>query len=198
MAIELGAAALGFNFFPPSPRYIAPQSARAIIQRLSPFVTAVGIFANETDGAHIAAVARQAGVTAVQLHGPASPLPGHGPAAEALDDYTVIQAIAVWKGFKPELLQHLKANAFMLDAFDPALPGGTGKTFDWSVAREAKKYGALVLAGGLNAENVGQAIREVRPYAVDVASGVESAPGKKDREKLRAFFAAVAEADRAH
>ena len=195
LAVELGAAALGFNFFPPSPRYIAPRSARAIIRRLPPFVTAVGIFANESDGAHVAAVASQAGVTAVQLHGPASPLPG--PVAEALDAYTVIQAIAVWKGFKPELLKHLKANAFLLDAFDPARHGGTGKTFDWSVARKAKKYGALILAGGLTAENVGQAIREVRPFAVDVASGVELAAGKKDVDKLRAFFVAVAEADQA-
>jgi phosphoribosylanthranilate isomerase len=195
LAAGLGAAALGFNFYPPSPRHIAPQAARSIISRLPPFLTAVGIFANETDGARVAAVAREAGVTAIQLHGPASPLAG--PSAEALDDYTIIQAVAVWKGFKPEILQHLKANAFMLDAFDPVLMGGTGKTFDWSVAREAKKYGALILAGGLTPDNVGQAIREVRPFAVDVASGVESSPGIKDPEKLRAFFAAVAEADQA-
>jgi phosphoribosylanthranilate isomerase len=193
LAAALGAAALGFNFYPPSPRYIAPQTARVIIRKIPPFVTAVGIFANETDGAHVAAVAREAGVTAIQLHGPASPMAG--PRAEALDNYTVIQAIAVWEGFKPEVLQHLKANAFMLDAFDPVLQGGTGKTFEWSVAREAKKYGPLILAGGLTAEIVGQAIRKVRPFAVDVASGVESAPGKKDPDKLRAFFAAVAEAD---
>jgi phosphoribosylanthranilate isomerase len=162
---------------------------------LPPFVTAVGIFANETDGAHVAAVAREAGVTAVQLHGPASLL--EGQIAEAFDSLTVIQAIPVGKGFNLESLQHLKANAFMLDAYDPVLPGGTGKTFDWSLARAAKKYGALILAGGLRAENVGHAIREVHPLAVDVASGVESSPGIKDPEKLRAFFAAVAEGDRA-
>jgi len=196
LAVELGAAALGFNFYPQSPRYIAPQAAREIIVRLPPLVMAVGIFANETDGAHIATIARAAGVTVVQLHGPASPLPG--PGSEGLDGFTVLHAIAVWKGFKPELLQHLKANAFLLDAFDPALHGGTGKTFDWSVAREAKKFGTIILAGGLTPENVGRAIREVEPYGVDVASGVESAPGIKDPAKLRAFFAEVAKAEKGH
>jgi phosphoribosylanthranilate isomerase len=196
LAVELGAVALGFNFYPPSPRFIAPQAARAIINKLPPFVVPVGVFANETDGAHIAAIAREAGVTTVQLHGPASPLPG--PSSEALEGFTVLHAIAVWKGFKPELLQHLKANAFLLDAYDPALHGGTGKTFDWTVAREAKKFGTIILAGGLTPENVGRAIREVEPYAVDVASGVESAPGIKDPVRLCAFFSAVAMADKGH
>ena len=193
LAAELGAAALGFNFYPPSPRYVAPQAARAIIRKMPPFVTAVGIFANETDSAHVAAIAREAGVTAIQLHGPATHMAGL--ASDALDAYTIIQALAVSKGFNPEVLQHLKANAFMLDAFDPVLKGGTGKTFDWSLARAAKKYGALILAGGLTPQNVSQAICEVRPFAVDVASGVESAPGIKDPTKLRAFLAAVADAD---
>jgi phosphoribosylanthranilate isomerase len=90
----------------------------------------------------------------------------------------------------------LKATAFLLDACHPTLRGGTGQTFDWNLAREAKKYGRIILAGGLTPENVGDAIHIVRPYAVDVASGVESSPGKKDPAKLRAFFAAVEEADR--
>ncbi len=84
----------------------------------------------------------------------------------------------------------------MLDAFDPDRLGGTGRTFDWSTAREAKQYGQIILAGGLTPENVARAVREVRPFAVDVASGVESAPGIKDAAKLRAFFTAVAEADK--
>lgn len=196
LAVELGASALGFNFYPPSPRYIAPPAARAIINKLPPLVTAVGVFANETDGAHVAAIAREAGVTTVQLHGQASPLPG--PDSEAFEDFTVLHAISVWKGFKPGLLEHLKADAFLLDAYDPALQGGTGKTFDWSLAREAKKFGTIILAGGLTPDNVGLAIREVRPYAVDVASGVESAPGIKDPYKLREFFSAVAKADERH
>jgi len=101
-----------------------------------------------------------------------------------------------YEGFKVEELGKLKPTAYLLDAFDPDRLGGTGKTFDWSAAREAKRYGPIILAGGLTPENVGRAVRVVRPFAVDVASGVESAPGIKDAAKLRAFFAAVAEADR--
>ena len=190
LAVELGAAALGFNFYPPSPRYIAPSAAAEIIRRLPPFVTLVGVFADETDAEHVAALAREAHVIAVQLHGPRFPEP-----SSALEGFPLIRAVAVREDFKPEELGHLKASAFLLDTFDPNLHGGTGRTFNWSMAREAARYGPIILAGGLTPENVGQAIREVRPFAVDVASGVESAPGIKDAAKFRAFFAAVEEAD---
>ena len=110
--------------------------------------------------------------------------------------FPLILAVPVGDDFSPESIRRFQASAFLLDAHDPKLLGGTGKTFDWSLAREAKRYGTIILAGGLRPENVAQAIREVRPYAVDVASGVESAPGFKDVAKLRAFFAAVKEADR--
>ena len=190
-AIELGAAALGFNFYPPSPRCIAPAAARYIIRRLAPLVMPVGVFADEEDAERVAGVARQAGVAAVQLHGPKYPkLDG------VLGDFLLIRAVAVGADFRAANLHGLQANAFLLDAFDPALHGGTGKSFDWSLAHEAKQYGPLILAGGLTPENVAQAIREVRPFAVDVASGVESAPGIKDQAKLRAFFLAVQAADR--
>jgi phosphoribosylanthranilate isomerase len=192
LAIELGAAALGFNFYQLSPRYVAPAAAREIILRLPPLITAVGIFANETDDCHVAGAASEAGVTAVQLHGPQFP-----PLEEALANFQLIRAVAVGDGFRPESLQDLPADAFLLDALDTSLLGGTGRPFDWSLAREANKFGTILLAGGLTPENVGEAIREVRPFAVDVASGVESEPGKKDPTKVRAFFAAVAEADKA-
>jgi phosphoribosylanthranilate isomerase len=194
LAVELGAAALGFNFYPPSPRYIAPAAAAEIIRRLPPFVTPVGVFANETDAEHVAALARVARVIAIQLHGPRFP-ESSGP----LEGFLLIRAVAVREDFRPDELGRLKANAFLLDTFDPNLHGGTGKTFNWSMAREAARYGPiiLILAGGLTPENVGEAIREVRPFAVDVASGVESAPGIKDAAKLRAFFAAVEEANTA-
>jgi phosphoribosylanthranilate isomerase len=107
-----------------------------------------------------------------------------------------VVAVAVREGFKPEELGKIKPSAYLLDAYDPDRLGGTGKTFDWNAAREAKQYGPIILAGGLTPENVARAVRQVRPFAVDVASGVESAPGIKDPAKLRAFFAAVAEADR--
>ncbi|HUU15133.1 MAG TPA: phosphoribosylanthranilate isomerase [Terriglobia bacterium] len=192
LAVELGAAALGFNFYPPSPRYIAPGAAAAIIRELPPLVTTVGVFADETDAARVAGVAREAGVTAIQVHGPRFPAAG---AQEEFRGFRLIRAVAMRDGFKPEELGTLKAEAFLLDAYDPNLRGGTGKTFDWDLAREAKRYGTIILAGGLTPENVGEAIRQVRPFAVDVASGVESAPGVKDPVKLEAFFRAVHEAE---
>jgi len=190
LAVELGATALGFNFYPPSPRYIAPAAAAEIIRRLPPFFTPVGVFADETDAEHVAALAREARVIAVQLHGPRFP-----EASGPLEGFLLIRAVAVREDFRPDELGRLKASAFLLDTFDPNLHGGTGKAFNWSLAREAARYGPIILAGGLTPENVGQAIREVRPFAVDVASGVESAPGIKDPVKLRAFSEAVEEAD---
>jgi phosphoribosylanthranilate isomerase len=193
LAVELGACALGFNFFRPSRRYIAPETAREIIEQLPPFVTAVGVFADETDGEAVVLVAQQAGVAVIQLHGPR--FPGPNP---VLESYPLIHGVAVKADFKPADLARLKAGAFLLDTFDAAAPGGTGKTFDWKLALEAKRYGTIILAGGLTAENVGAAIQAVRPYAVDVATGVESSPGRKDPAKLRAFFAAVEEAEEEH
>lgn len=190
LAVELGAAALGFNFYRPSPRYLDPRQARRIVTQLPPLVLAVGVFADETDGVKIAEVARAAGVSVVQLHGPKFPASNGG-----LENYRVIRAVSVRQSSNLSDLSHIAASAILFDTFDPEWRGGTGKTFDWSQAREAKRYGPIILAGGLTPENVGRAIREVRPYAVDVASGVESEPGKKDAVKLRAFFAAVEKAD---
>jgi len=220
VAVELGAAALGFNFYPPSPRYLAPAAARGIIRRLPPFVTAVGVFADETDAAHINAVADEAGVAIVQLHGPKF------PAEDTLGRYPVIRAVNIprapsfsgrlvrgllsqmLKGFYwlrtrasleetvAALIERNRKDTILLDTADPVLRGGTGRTFDWKVARRIAQYGPIILAGGLTPENVARAIREVRPYAVDVASGVESAPGVKDHAKLRAFFAELERADR--
>ncbi len=191
LAVELGAAALGFNFYPRSPRYIAPAEARKIIGRLPPFVTAVGIFADEQKSSSVLSTAREAGVTGVQLHGPRFPVLG-----EVAGEYPLILAVAVREGFRADNLRSFSANAFLLDTYDPELRGGTGRTFDWTACHEARHYGSIILAGGLTPENVGHAIREVRPYAVDVASGVESSPGKKDPAKMEAFFEVVATADR--
>jgi phosphoribosylanthranilate isomerase len=192
LAVELGASALGFNFYPQSPRYIAAADASGIIRLLPPFVMMVGVFAGEADVNHVTDVAREAGVNAVQLHNPGIA----DPVGPTLGSYPVIWTVAVANGFKPEDLKDLKMTAYLLDACHPTLRGGTGKSFDWTLAREAKKYGRIILAGGLTPENVGEAIHTVRPYAVDVASGVESSPGKKDPLKLKAFFGAVEQADR--
>lgn len=191
LAVELGAAALGFNFYIPSPRYIPPASARKIVMKLPPLVTAVAVFADETEDERVAGVAQEAGVTALQLHGAQLP-----PLDRVLANFKLIRAVAVTDGFQAESLRELRADAFLLDAYDPKLPGGTGKPFNWTLAREANRFGTIILAGGLTPENVGQAIREVRPFAVDVASGVEAAPGVKDAGKLQAFFREVERADR--
>lgn len=190
LATELGAAALGFNFYLKSPRVIAPAAAAAIIGTIPPFVVPVGIFADEPDGERLLAVAAEARVRALQIHGP------HLPELDKLrEHYPLILAVSVGADFQISSLGEIKASAYLLDAFDPQLRGGTGKTFDWSIAREAGRYGPVIVAGGLKPENVGEAIRAARPYAVDVASGVESTPGIKDAGKLRAFFAAVAETE---
>jgi indole-3-glycerol phosphate synthase / phosphoribosylanthranilate isomerase len=186
LAVELGATALGFNFYPASPRYLDPADAWAIIAKLPPFVTAVGIFGDETDADQVERVARQARVTAVQLHGPHFP-----PLDGALAEFAVIRAVSVGNGFHPEVLRDMGGGAFLLDTRDAKVLGGTGRAFDWSLARGANRYGTIILAGGLTPENVAQAIRQVRPYAVDVASGVEASPGIKDEMKLRQFFSAV-------
>jgi phosphoribosylanthranilate isomerase len=150
----------------------------------------VGVFADETSASHVVAAAQFAGVGALQLHGPRFP-----EITRALAGYFLIRAVAVRDRTSFDGLGRW-ANAYVLDGYHPTLLGGTGKTFDWKSARAVKRLGPIILAGGLTAENVGQAIREARPYAVDVAGGVESALGIKGPEKLRAFFAAVAEADR--
>lgn len=191
LSVELGAAALGFNFYEPSPRYIEPEAAAEIVAKTPPFVPAVGVFADETVGERVAAIARTASVSVIQLHGPRFPKD-----LESLRGYRIIRAIPVGPDFDPGMLQPLPLDAFLLDAFDPMRLGGTGKSIDWALARRATEQGkTIILAGGLSPANVGDAIRCVRPFAVDVASGVESAPGIKDPRRLRAFFAAVAAAD---
>lgn len=191
LAVELGAVALGFNFYPPSPRFIAPNAARSIIERLPLLVLPVGVYADETDSGRVAGIAHEAGVRAVQLHGP------HFPSSdETLAGYPIIRAVAVDDAFSVEMLRNIGGQTFLLDAYHPDLRGGTGTPFDWTLARKAAEYGTIILAGGLTPENVGRAISQVHPFAVDVASGVESVPGQKDPARLRAFFEAVREADR--
>lgn len=190
LAVELGASALGFNFYPPSPRYIDPAAARPIILKMPPLVAAVGIFADEPDDGHVARAAKKARVTVLQIHGPQFPrLDG------LLAEFQSIRGVAVMESFNPEELRSMGGDVFLLDAFDAKLLGGTGKPFNWALAREASRFGTIILAGGLTPENVGRAIREVRPFAVDVASGVESSPGVKNPGKLRAFFQEVNRAD---
>lgn len=192
LAIDEGAAALGFNFYPPSPRAVSPAEAWAIIRRLPPFVEAVGVFVNWSFAA-VDALARALRLDAVQLHGDESP----GVVAQCATAHRVIKAFQVGRGFRPAILaRYAEASAFLLDGSRARLRGGTGATFDWRIARRAGRYGDIILAGGITPENVAQAIREGRPFGVDVASGVELRPGKKDPARVRELMHAVARAAR--
>ena len=181
-AAEFGADALGFVFYRKSPRYIEPERAREIIAQLGPFVIPVGVFVNE-ERKKIKEIIDISGIEAVQLHGEESPF-----YCASFRGVKVIKAFRVSDEFDPEKLNDYTVDAFLLDAYSKAAYGGTGETFSWEMARRAKAFGRIILAGGLTPENVAQAIREVQPYAVDVSSGVEQSPGVKDREKMREFF----------
>ena len=193
LAEELGASMLGFNFYEKSPRAIAPADAWRIRKRLSEKTQPVGVFVNWKPQA-VLALARAIDLLAIQLHGDESPAQVSSYGGE----FNVIKALRVGPRFSATVFRRFdKSCMFLLDAAKQGQFGGTGKTFDWAVAQQAAKSRMVMLAGGLTPENVAEAILAVRPYAVDVASGVESRPGKKDPGKLRAFFSEVARANRA-
>ncbi|MBZ5501334.1 MAG: phosphoribosylanthranilate isomerase [Acidobacteriia bacterium] len=186
-ACEAGADFLGFNFYPGSPRYIAPAKARRIIRRLPKRIAVVGVFQDESEQS-VREIARTAGLGYLQLHGDEPP----AMVLRLARTWPVIKALRVGKSFRPaQLARYKKAAAFLLDGFDRHRRGGTGKTFDWKMARRAKRYGRIMIAGGLNPENVGEAVRAGNPWAVDVSSGVEAAPGKKDFVRMKAFVQAA-------
>jgi phosphoribosylanthranilate isomerase len=187
LSVDLGTSALGFNFYPPSPRAISPADAWSIIRRLPPFVEAVGVFVN-WPLLVVDALAKSLRLNAVQLHGGESP----EEVAELARTHRVIKAVQVGRGFRvASLARFRRADAILLDGFARGLHGGTGRTVDWKLARAARRYGRIILAGGLTPENIAEAIQVAEPYAVDVASGVEVRPGRKDPARLRALFDAV-------
>jgi phosphoribosylanthranilate isomerase len=191
LAIDVGADALGFNFHPPSPRSVTPAQAWEIIRKLPPMVMAVGVFVN-WPAAAVAALAKALHLGAVQLHGDEQPQ----DVRELAACFNVIKAFRMRPDFRIAMLASYRdASALLLDGFKDGLYGGTGHTADWNQARRASRYGRVILAGGIRAQNVAQAIAEARPYAVDVASGVESRPGKKDAGALREFMREVQNAN---
>lgn len=179
-AVNCGADAVGFIFYEKSPRYVAPEKAAEIICDLPPFVTPVGVFVNAP---HIDATVKLAGLRAIQLHGdePPEACLGH--------EVPVIRTLRVGSEFDALALRSYPVHMFLLDTARAGSYGGTGETFDWAKAREAKNYGRIILSGGLNPDNVREAIEQVAPYAVDTSSGVEAEPGKKDHKKVRDFLA---------
>jgi phosphoribosylanthranilate isomerase len=186
LALDLGADALGFNFYPPSPRFIEPATAREIIRRLPPLAVTVGVFVNVAEPAEVERQSRSAGVAVIQLHGDESP--GYG---RSLASWPLIKAVRVGREGPPEAVFDFPAGAFLLDTLDDCRFGGTGRVFDWSLVRQGVPDVRIILAGGLNAANVAEAIRMVRPYAVDVCSGVENSPGRKDPARLAEFMEEV-------
>ena len=188
-AIDAGADMLGFNFYARSPRRVTPAEARAVIERLPRSVSCVGVFVNEPSPEAVLEIARESGVSAVQMHGDETP-----EFCRALEGLTTIKALRVGKGYGVETAESFHTDAVLLDAYVADAFGGTGHTFDWTLARATREVvPRLFLAGGLKVENVAAAIESVAPYAVDVCSGVETSPGRKSLQLMRRFVAAVRE-----
>jgi phosphoribosylanthranilate isomerase len=184
-AVEAGADALGFVFYEKSPRYVTPERARRIVAALPPFVTAVGVFFNEDPGI-AQAILEECGIRIAQLHGDEPP--------EFCRRFSckVIKAFRIHDAPVPkDVIAGYHVDAFLLDTYHPDRPGGTGMRFRWEAALPFKEYGPVILAGGLDPENVADAVRAVKPYAVDVSSGVERAPGVKDPSRIWEFVQRV-------
>ena len=191
-ACEAGADLVGLNFYHKSPRYISVSDAEKIRSTLPAEVEAVGVFVNKTS-TEVLKLSRSLKLDAAQLHGDESP----EMISEVVRRITVFKAFRVGEEFSLESLEeYAEAYAFLLDADRAGQYGGTGFTTDWAVARRAALSHRILLAGGLKVENVAAAIRLVRPYAVDVASGVEAKPGKKDHGRMREFIQEVRRAER--
>jgi len=187
-AVAAGADALGFVFYAQSPRCIEPAVAKRIIAQLPPFILSVGVFVNQ-DQETIRNIYNECGLAFAQLHGDETPAFCESlgrPILRALRlrDRGSLLALAEYKG-------RMGVRGFVVDAFSAEAYGGTGQTVDWSLAREVAKAAPILLAGGLTPGNVQEAVRQVQPYGVDVSSGVEERPGKKDHEKIRAFTRAI-------
>ena len=173
---DLGIDALGFIFYPESKRYITPEKAQEIIKRLPPFVSTVGVFVNENN---VTGILHKCSLDFLQFHGDESP--------EYCNKFNkrIIKSFRITSDFSFSRLTDYSVSAFLLDSYVAGQYGGTGTVFDWDKAVEAKRYGKIILSGGLNPENTGDALKIVKPYGVDISSGVEIEPGIKDIEKVK-------------
>jgi len=180
-AVEYGADALGF-VFAKSPRQVTKEHARDIVKNLPPFVSPVGVFVDEQIDT-LKEICDFCGIQTVQLHGNEQP-----SYLKELEGYKLIKAFRVKEEEDLKPLANYKPHAFLLDSYVKGVMGGTGVSFKWEIARQAHKYGTIILSGGLTPENVKEAIQMVKPYAVDVSSGVEASPGKKDKLLMKHFL----------
>jgi phosphoribosylanthranilate isomerase len=183
-AVDAGAGAIGFIFWPASPRFIDPHRARKIAAMLPPFVTAVGVFVNQPLD-YVNGVSSLVRLGAVQLHGDET------PAFAAAVTSPVIKAMSLGAGDVQAWPAEVR---LLLDVHDPVVRGGTGRTIDWTAAADVAAQRRILLAGGLTPDNVADAVARVRPFGIDVSSGVERAPGIKDHRRLQALFEAVHDA----
>ena len=184
---DAGADLLGFNFYHGSPRYIEPAAAREIVSQVPAGVLSVGVFVNAGKPEEVARLADAAGVAAVQLHGDESPA-----YCRELNGRFVIKALRADENFNPESAAEYATDAILLDSFDQGLRGGTGRTFDWSMAQRTRELVTKIfLAGGLGPENVAAAVASVQPYGVDACSSLESSPGHKNIARVHAFIKAI-------
>jgi phosphoribosylanthranilate isomerase len=182
-AAELGADAVGL-IFADSPRQVTAEQARRIVRRLPPFVTVTGVFVDE-DIRVVEKLHREIGFHIAQLHG------NEDQAYLARLELPLLKSFAVKDAGVLDRIEEYRVRAFLLDTYRPDRAGGTGEVFDWSIAIKAKAYGQVVLSGGLTPENVTGGLSAVRPWAVDVSSGIEAEPGVKDRGKMKAFIEKV-------
>ena len=186
-AAGAGADAIGFVFYKESPRYIDPVKAGEILKRLPPFIKSVGVFVNEEES-EIRRIIDLTGIDLLQLHG------DEQPGFCLLFNRPVIKAVRIKDRNSILPLAGYTVSALLLDSFSKISYGGTGTGFDLNLAIEAKRYGRIILSGGLDPDNIIDAVEKVMPYAVDVSSGVESSKGKKDHEKMRLFIRRAKEA----
>jgi phosphoribosylanthranilate isomerase len=190
MAVAAGADGLGFIFVEQSPRLVEPDMVRAITEELPPFVDRIGVFLDEEIDV-IKEIVHYCHLTLVQLHGSESPEYCRKISSQVIKAFSIRT-----ESDSEELAAYADAaSGFLLDTYHKDMAGGTGKAFDWKLVEQVKPPGPVILAGGLTPENVGEAIRQVKPFAVDVNSGVEYQPGRKDSDKLKNFAHEVRKAD---
>jgi phosphoribosylanthranilate isomerase len=180
-AVRCGADAVGFIFHEESPRFINHHRAAEIVKNLPDHISKIGVFVN-AEKKFVLEIINHVNLSAVQLLG------NDGPDDLVNFETSVIKVFRVYKDFDVDIMRNYIVDAFLLDTYKEGSYGGTGKTFDWNIAIKAKEHGRIILSGGLNPDNVEDAIRFVRPYGVDVSSGVEGSPGRKDPKKVREFI----------
>jgi len=181
-AAYYGAWALGYVFTKKSKRYISPSRARKIIEALPPFVTPVGVFVDQSEKA-IRDICNFTRIKTIQFHGDENAI-----FCKRFSDFKLIKAFRIGEYFPIEQISKFKVDAFLFDTYQEGENGGTGKTFNWEILREQKIERPFILSGGLNASNIQKALSDIKPYAIDVSSGVEKSPGIKDPRLIREFF----------